>query len=233
MAPFGKIKADEFENSSGVTFDLTAATTSEATTSAKGYMSSADKTKLDGIATGATAGSGAFAETGTWTPKMQHVYYSGSFQLADMYSHTYGAQSGLYVRVGQLVTVSFTLVQPGTIVYATGNGQSSNFPDFLGNLPYSVKPGWKISTPITDYSGFNQLGEIVDGGITYGPWLPVFKGHGTLSCFELARTEAGNSSTVSTASQYGFGNASAYITGSITYMTDDTTETPGNGATAD
>mgnify|MGYP003313206182 CR=1 FL=1 len=50
---YGKIKVDEIENSDGTLLDLTAAVTTEATTSTKGYLSAADKTKLDGIAAGA------------------------------------------------------------------------------------------------------------------------------------------------------------------------------------
>jgi hypothetical protein len=225
---YGNLKVDVLETSSGVV-QLTNIVSTNATTSAAGYMSAADKTKLDGLG----GSGGAFAETGVWTPKMQHVYFSGTYQLADMYSHTYGSQVGKYVRVGKLVTVSFTLFQPGTIVYATGNGQSSNFPDFLGNLPYPVQAGWKTQASINDYSGFTGLGEFTSYGQTYGPYTPVFTSHSTLSCFELKRLAAGSASTVSTASQSGFGLASAYIAGSITYMTSDTTETPGNGATAD
>mgnify|MGYP003335848081 CR=1 FL=1 len=50
---YGTAKIDNLVNSSGSTIDLTTITTSEATTSAKGYMSAADKTKLDGIEAGA------------------------------------------------------------------------------------------------------------------------------------------------------------------------------------
>ena len=52
---YGRIKVDEIENSGGDLVDLTAVTTDEATTSAKGYMSASDKTKLDGIEASATA----------------------------------------------------------------------------------------------------------------------------------------------------------------------------------
>ena len=50
---YGRIKVDEIENSGGDLVDLTAITTAVATTSAKGYMSPSDKTKLDGIEAGA------------------------------------------------------------------------------------------------------------------------------------------------------------------------------------
>ena len=50
---FGKIYADNIENSVGATLDLTQVVTTDATTSAKGYMSATDKTKLDGIEAGA------------------------------------------------------------------------------------------------------------------------------------------------------------------------------------
>ena len=53
--PFGKILVDELENSNGSTVDLLNITTDDATTSLSGYMSAADKTKLDGIEAGATA----------------------------------------------------------------------------------------------------------------------------------------------------------------------------------
>ncbi len=50
---YGKIKVDEIENSDGTLLDLTTAVTTEATTSTKGYLSAADKAKLDGIEAGA------------------------------------------------------------------------------------------------------------------------------------------------------------------------------------
>ena len=53
--PYGKILVDELENSNGTIVDLDNLTSSDATTSASGYMSAADKTKLDGIEAGATA----------------------------------------------------------------------------------------------------------------------------------------------------------------------------------
>ena len=51
---YGSIKANSITTDSGVVnvIDLTS---SEATTSAKGYMSAADKTKLDGVEASATA----------------------------------------------------------------------------------------------------------------------------------------------------------------------------------
>lgn len=45
--PYGKILADEIENSGGSSLDLTVLVTSDATTSARGYMSAADKANLD------------------------------------------------------------------------------------------------------------------------------------------------------------------------------------------
>ena len=45
--PYGKILADEIEDSNGAVVDLVALTTGEATTSGYGYMSAADKTTLD------------------------------------------------------------------------------------------------------------------------------------------------------------------------------------------
>lgn len=51
---YGTIKADSVTNSTGSTLDLTAVVTTDATTSASGYMSAADKTKLDGVAANAT-----------------------------------------------------------------------------------------------------------------------------------------------------------------------------------
>jgi len=52
---YGRLKVDELLNSDGVTFDMVAATTDEATASEKGYMSATDKAKLDGIEASATA----------------------------------------------------------------------------------------------------------------------------------------------------------------------------------
>ena len=51
---YGTIKVDNLVSTSG-TVDLTAITSDDATTSASGYMSAADKTKLDGIEASATA----------------------------------------------------------------------------------------------------------------------------------------------------------------------------------
>lgn len=53
--PYGKILVDELENSNGAIVDLSNLAASDATQSASGYMSAADKTKLDGIEAGATA----------------------------------------------------------------------------------------------------------------------------------------------------------------------------------
>lgn len=53
LMPYGKILVDEIEDSGGDTLNILEVTSSEATTSAKGYMSATDKTKLDGIAAGA------------------------------------------------------------------------------------------------------------------------------------------------------------------------------------
>ena len=53
--PFGTLKADGLLNSNGDTVDLTVITSDTATTSALGYMSAADKTKLDGVEAGAQA----------------------------------------------------------------------------------------------------------------------------------------------------------------------------------
>ena len=50
---FGKIYVDEVVDSNGDTLDISELTDSEATTAAKGYLSAADKTKLDGVAAGA------------------------------------------------------------------------------------------------------------------------------------------------------------------------------------
>ncbi|MAH29406.1 MAG: hypothetical protein CL959_01825 [Euryarchaeota archaeon] len=59
--PYGKILADEIENSGGSSLDLTVLVTDDATTSAKGYMSAADKAKLDGIEAGAQANVAGFS----------------------------------------------------------------------------------------------------------------------------------------------------------------------------
>ena len=50
---YGTIKADGILDSNGDTLNILEVTTEAATTSAKGYMSAADKVKLDGIETGA------------------------------------------------------------------------------------------------------------------------------------------------------------------------------------
>ena len=51
--PYGKIYVDELENSTSGVIDLAQVTSNDATTSQKGYMSAADKTKLDGVEAGA------------------------------------------------------------------------------------------------------------------------------------------------------------------------------------
>lgn len=53
---YGTIKADGILDSNGNTLDFTQVVTTEATTSAKGYMSAADKTKVDDIPTLSTVG---------------------------------------------------------------------------------------------------------------------------------------------------------------------------------
>ena len=50
---YGTIKADGILDSNGDTLNILAVTTNEASGSGKGYMSSADKTKIDGIQAGA------------------------------------------------------------------------------------------------------------------------------------------------------------------------------------
>jgi hypothetical protein len=50
---YGTIKADGILESTGNTLNISEVTTDAATTSAKGYMSAADKLKLDGVETGA------------------------------------------------------------------------------------------------------------------------------------------------------------------------------------
>ena len=50
---YGTLKADAILDSNGDSLVITQVTSSEATTSAKGYMSPADKTKLDGVEAGA------------------------------------------------------------------------------------------------------------------------------------------------------------------------------------
>ena len=50
---FGTIKADGILDSNGDTLDIVEATTQVAHSTAKGYMSAADKVKLDAIAAGA------------------------------------------------------------------------------------------------------------------------------------------------------------------------------------
>jgi|SaaInlV_120m_DNA_3_1039746.scaffolds.fasta_scaffold132278_2 hypothetical protein len=52
---YGTIKADGILDSNGDTLDITAVTSNEADATSKGYMSAADKVKLDGIEAGATA----------------------------------------------------------------------------------------------------------------------------------------------------------------------------------
>lgn len=52
---YGTVKADGILDSNGNTLDVTTVTSEEATTSAKGYMSAADKTKLDAVEDNATA----------------------------------------------------------------------------------------------------------------------------------------------------------------------------------
>ena len=52
---YGTVKADGILDSNGNTLNIIDVTSDEATTSAKGYMSAADKTKLDGVEAGATA----------------------------------------------------------------------------------------------------------------------------------------------------------------------------------
>jgi len=50
---FGKIYVDEVIDSNGDTLDISELTSNEATNAAKGYLSAADKAKLDGVAAGA------------------------------------------------------------------------------------------------------------------------------------------------------------------------------------
>jgi hypothetical protein len=52
---FGKIYVDEVIDSNGDTLDISELTSNEATNAAKGYLSAADKAKLDGVETAATA----------------------------------------------------------------------------------------------------------------------------------------------------------------------------------
>jgi hypothetical protein len=59
--PYGRIKVDEVVSSSGNTIDLLAVTTSNATASAKGYMSAADKVKLDAVEVAVPAAGGTFS----------------------------------------------------------------------------------------------------------------------------------------------------------------------------
>ena len=54
---YGTIKADGILDSNGDTLSILEVTSNEATTSVKGYMSAADKVKLDGIEAGAEANS--------------------------------------------------------------------------------------------------------------------------------------------------------------------------------
>ena len=54
--PYGELKADVLKQSNGSQVDLTQITSNEATTSTKGYMSAADKTKLDGLGSGNPVG---------------------------------------------------------------------------------------------------------------------------------------------------------------------------------
>ena len=53
--PYGTGKFDSIENSTGNSVDLTSMVSTEATSTDKGYMSAADKSKLDGVEVGATA----------------------------------------------------------------------------------------------------------------------------------------------------------------------------------
>ena len=64
---YGSIKVDEVVNSNGTTVDMTALVSTEATTSVAGYMSSTDKTKLDGIEIETTGISTTIATVNTTT----------------------------------------------------------------------------------------------------------------------------------------------------------------------
>lgn len=264
---YGTIQADNLENSSGATFDLTQAVTTEATTSAKGYMSAADKSKLDGIDIGTvdvsttaptdgqiliyssasskwlpgTAGGGPFAETGTWTPKMMKNYSnSGTPADADFYTHTYAQQAGTYARVGKLVTISYHLQNPGTIVTNSASpvqAQGFHVPK-LGNLPYPIADDWFGGGAVHYFGYLSQLDGYTYGPNTYGPWtnLNFMRSNGTGQYgqgFYMIGHESEQQSIYEIPSQYGFGVAYGVIKGSIQYITDDTTETPFNGATAD
>ena len=265
---YGTVKADGFQDSSGATFDLTAATTSEATTSAKGYMSSADKTKLDGIdigtvdvstaaptdgqvliyssasskwLPGTAGGGGAFAETGTWTPKMMKNYTnSGTPADADFYTHTYMQQTGIYARVGKLVTISYYLQNPGTITTNTTSpilAYPHHVPK-LGNLPYPIADDWWGGGAVHYFGYLSELDGYTYGPNTYGPWtnLNFMRANGTAQHgqgFYMIGHEVEQQSIYEIPSERGFGVAYGVIKGSIQYITDDTTETPFNSATAD
>ena len=136
---FGKILADEFENSNGDNFDLVQATTSEATTSAKGYMSSSDKTKLDGIAPSSIAGVDTTVSASTATSSSSTSYtHTGSFNSvsANGTSFTYTNDDNATINTwydalvvaGTGVTVSYTASDTSGSFVVTSISQGGGLP---------------------------------------------------------------------------------------------------------
>lgn len=115
-----------FQNLKGAKGDpgVNATTTAVATTSANGLMSSTDKTKLDGIATGATAvtsttvsGWGFTKNSGTITGIKMNGSSKGTSGVVDL---------GTVLTAHQAIKIDGTAITPGTLNLKAGNNITFN-----------------------------------------------------------------------------------------------------------
>lgn len=164
----------------------------------EGLLSLADANKIATI-----PAAGPFFETGTWVPRMVHPTWNGSaYTFPDFYSHTMGAASGRYQRVGEWVTVWFNLRQPSSISYDNGSATAH---DYVGDLPYPVDTSYSVGAPLVIYNNFSST-------LSGVPAVRI-----QAESLRVVTLVAGDDGTNFAQSQDCFGDSQAEFTGSITY----------------
>jgi len=143
------------------------------------------------------AGSGAFYQTGTWTPVISDATSGGN-------TASTASASGSYTKIGRLVTINLFITDINTSGMGTGNF-------YIQGLPFASSSSAGQYGGIMLFNGITLLNDET-GGIAF----QLLQGDNYLR--PVAMENDGGTKNVLNSSQLTSGSAD--ISGSITYMTD-------------
>ena len=173
--------------------------TDGAITTAKLGNGAVTDAKIDTMAASklTNAGSGAFYQTGTWTPVISDATSGGNTASTT-------TATGSYTKIGRLVTINLNIEDINTSGMGTGNF-------YIQGLPFTSSSSAGSASGIMLFNGVT-LGADETGGVAF----QLLENDSYLR--PVAMEDDGGNKNVLNSSQLTSGSAD--ISGSITYMTD-------------